>query len=270
MAFIYSHRGRLHYESIGEGKPIVLIHGFTNFGLSWAQQVPLLVHSGYRVILPDLYGHGLSQPAEQVTTVSDLAEGILALLDHLSVERTVICGLSLGGMVAQQLAIDWPARVEALIIANSRATFAEPALIEAVAGWIKLFEQPDGPRKRLQSTWANMLNESFRQSAAGRATFAAWSQALSEVPGSSLANVARGMNLFDVRHRLGSVRAPALVISGGHDKLFTPEQSREIAEGIPGAEFQLIPDAAHISSLDSPDQFNALLLGFLQAQSVAG
>jgi 3-oxoadipate enol-lactonase len=265
MAFVNTKNGRLHYETLGEGRPIILIHGFTNFGLSWAQQVPELVHSGYRVILPDLYGHGQSQPAEHVLTVPDLTYGIVALMDQLAIDNAVIGGLSLGGMVAQQLAVDFPQRVEALIIANSRATFAEPGLVAAVSGWIDMFLQPDGPRKRLQTTWPIMLNESYRQSAAGRATLAAWTQVLSTVEGSSLANVAKGMTQFDLRDRIGTIHVPTLVISGEHDKLFPPVTSREVADGIPGASFQVIAGAAHISSLDSPDAFNALVRQFLCA-----
>jgi 3-oxoadipate enol-lactonase len=83
MAIFESRRGDLHYELFGAGRPIVLIHGFTNFGLSWSPQLSALVHAGYRVILPDLHGHGASQPATALCTVEDLATDMVALLDHL-------------------------------------------------------------------------------------------------------------------------------------------------------------------------------------------
>jgi 3-oxoadipate enol-lactonase len=106
----------LHYEDVGAGRPILLIHGFTNYGLSWAHQLAALVHSGYRVILPDLYGQGASSPAAALCTVSDLAADMVGLLDHLGAGSVVLCGLSLGGMVALQMAIDQPNRVASIIL----------------------------------------------------------------------------------------------------------------------------------------------------------
>jgi 3-oxoadipate enol-lactonase len=266
MPFYDSDKRRLNFETIGTGKPIVLIHGFTNYGLVWTPQLSSLVHRGYQVILPDLAGHGRSEPATAPTTVRDFARDIGALMDRLQIERATLCGLSLGAMVAQQMAIEQPGRVDGLILANSRATFADARYEGVIAGWIQLFEQPDGPRKRLQSVWPIMLNEAFRASTAGRATLAAWSDVLGAIPGTSLSNVARGMTSFDLRDRLREIRVPTLVIAGEQDKLFPPAETREIADGIPGARFEVITGAGHLSSLDSADAFNALLCAFVEAQ----
>jgi pimeloyl-ACP methyl ester carboxylesterase len=83
MVVLKSARRHLHYEDVGAGRLILLVHGFTNYGLSWAPQLAALVHSGYRVIIPDLYGHGASSPATALSTVSDLAADMVGLLDHL-------------------------------------------------------------------------------------------------------------------------------------------------------------------------------------------
>jgi pimeloyl-ACP methyl ester carboxylesterase len=99
MPFFQSRGMKLHYETAGSGRPILMIHGFTNHGMVWTQQITDLIHAGYRVILPDLAGHGLSQVAEKTTTVDDLTLDMVNLLDHLGVGQTSVCGLSLGGMV---------------------------------------------------------------------------------------------------------------------------------------------------------------------------
>lgn len=265
MAIFPSGRGPLHYEALGAGRPIVLIHGFTNYGLAWAPQLPALVHTGYRVILPDLHGHGASQPATALCTVADLAADLAALLDHLGAGPAVLCGLSLGGMVALQMAVDEPGRVAGLIVANSRSSFTGPEMAAIVDGWLALFRQADGPLKRLYATWPALANEAFRESSAGRAVLDAWARVLAAVPGDSLCHVAQGMLRFDRRGRLGAVRAPTLVISGEHDRLFSPAQAREIADEIPSADNVVIPGAGHLSSLDSADRFNRLLLDFLAA-----
>lgn len=264
MPFFVSRGRRLHFEILGEGRPILLVHGFTNYGMAWAPQLPALVYSGYRVILPDLDGHGLSAAAEAVTTVTDLARDAAALLDHLAVQRAVLCGLSLGGMVVQQVAVDAPDRVEALIVADSRPNADTPELRQAVAEWTSLFEQPDGPRRRLAATWPHLVNQSFHDSASGRAAFRAWEAVLARIPGTSLSNVARGMTSFNVIDRLATATARTLVISGAEDKLIAPEHSRSTAALLKGAEFQVIPGAGHISNLDSPAEFNDLLLRFLE------
>jgi 3-oxoadipate enol-lactonase len=263
MAIFESGRGDLHYESLGAGRPIVLLHGFTNFGLSWAPQLSALVHAGYRVILPDLHGHGASQPATALCTVPDLVTDVVALLDHLGAGPAVLCGLSLGGMVAQQMAIDRPDRVAGIIVANSRSSFADPELTAIVDGWITLFRQHDGPLKRLQATWPTLINEEFRQSSSGRAVFEAWARVLTRLPGSSLCHVAHGMTRFDLRGRLAAIRVPALLIGGEHDRLFSPNHAREIGNEIAGSACAVISGAGHLSNLDSSDQFNRLLLDFL-------
>ncbi|RKP53273.1 alpha/beta fold hydrolase [Pararobbsia silviterrae] len=251
---------RLHYFTCGIGRPVMLIHGFTNAGMTWMQQIPALTFAGYRVIVPDLRGHGLSDPATAVATVEDLARDLIALLDDLELDRSAICGLSLGGMVAMQLALDYPDRVDKLIVANSQASFAMPELESVVDGWIKLFAQPEGPLKRFEATWPAMLNGAFRESAAGRAAFESWSLLAKRTSGASLSHIARGMRYFDVSERLAEIRQPTLVVAGDEDRLFPVQNVRSISESIPNAEFELIQGAAHISSLDSPDAFNRLLL----------
>ena len=267
----YTSRGiKLHYEVAGDGPPVLLVHGFTNYGMVWATQAAALVHSGYRVLMPDLAGHGLSGVAAEVTTVADLARDMVVLLDELGIGRVAICGLSLGGMVAQQMAVDHAGRVSAMLVADSRAENA--GMRAAVEGWIDAFEGAGGPLARLEKTWAALVNERFRSSPTGEATLALWHTVLSKVAGRSLANVARGMNAFDVTAALPHVRLPTLVVSGSDDKLIPTHLSRRTAELVPGARIEVIEGGGHISSLDSAAAFNQLMLDFLSeaAASVSG
>jgi 3-oxoadipate enol-lactonase len=263
MPLFQSQRGHLHYEQLGTGRPVLLIHGFTNYALAWAPQLAVLVHAGYRVILPDLHGHGASAPATALCTVADLATDMVALLDHLAIDNAAVCGLSLGGMVALQLALERPDRIAAAVVANSRSAFVGPEMTAMVDGWAGLLLQPDGPLKRLHATWPMLANEPFRSSATGSAVFDAWARVLARVPGSSLCHVARGMNQFDLRGRLHGIRAPVLVLSGEHDRLFSPDHGRDINNEIAASRHIVISGAGHLSNLDSPDQFNRLVLAFL-------
>ncbi len=260
----YESRGlRLHYETAGEGPPVLLVHGFTNYGLVWAPQIAALVHSGYRAIVPDLAGHGLSAGPDTVTGVPALAADMVALLDMLGLERATVCGLSLGGMIAQQMAVDFPDRVHGIIPAATRAE--NGGMQAAVEGWIAEFEGPGGALGRLGKTYPVLLNEAYRASPAGEATLALWRIVLAKVSGPALAQVARGMLGFDVAAALPEVRTRTLVIAGEQDKLIPPALSRRIAALIPGAAYQEIPGGGHVCIVDSAAQFNALLLDFLAA-----
>jgi pimeloyl-ACP methyl ester carboxylesterase len=136
---------------------------------------------------------------------------MVALLDHLRAGPTALCGLSLGGTVVQQMAIDWPDRAAAIIVANSRSSFSAPEHAAIVDNWIGLLRQDNGPLKRLRTTWPILVNERFRESSSGRAVFEAWARVLAAVPGSSFRHVAEGMTRFDIRGRLATIRVPALL-----------------------------------------------------------
>jgi len=270
MAVFQSARGPLHFENLGTGQAILLVHGFTNYGLFWTPQLAALVHSGYRAIVPDLHGHGASKPADALCTVPSLAHDMTALLDHLAIGQAVVCGLSLGGMVALQMAVDRPDRVAGLIVANTRSSFSDPEMVAMADGWIAVFEQEQGPLKRLAATWPRLGNAAFRESAAGRAGYDVWARILARLPGASLSQVARGMTRFDLRGRLAAIAVPTLVIAGEQDLLFRADEAREIASEIPSARLAVIAGAGHLSNMDSPDQFNCLMLEFLATHFHAG
>lgn len=162
-----------------------------------------------------------------------------------------------------QMAVDQPNRISSIIVANSRSWFTGPESSAMVDAWLDLLMQKDGPLKRLHATWPTLVNDEFRESAQGRASFDAWARVLSTVQGFSLCHVARGMTQFDLRGHLAAIRVPTLVISGEHDCLFSLDQSREISGHIAGSRCSMISGAGHLSSLDSRDQFNRVLLDFL-------
>jgi 3-oxoadipate enol-lactonase len=267
MPFYQSRDMKLHYEVVGSGPAILMIHGFTNHGLVWAEQIADLLHSGYRVLLPDLAGHGLSQHADKKTAVEDLTSDMVNLLDHLGIDRVAVCGLSLGGMIAQYLAADHPARVDTLIVADSCVDSTAPDVVAAIESWIEMFEKPNGPLLRIQAVWPQMLNERYRASPTSEAFLASWKRINGKIPGFSFANVARGLQQFKSASRLKNVKARSLVINGELDRLFPSSVCQEVANQIAGANFAVIGGAGHLSSLDSPKEFNELLLRFLKGGS---
>jgi pimeloyl-ACP methyl ester carboxylesterase len=178
-----------------------LIHGSTDFSLSWSPQLSALVHAGYRVILPDLHGHGGSQPATAFCTLDNLATDVAALLDHIGAEPT---------------------------------------------GWAEWSH----------SRW-RLTGRILWQDASWR------TRVLAAGPGSSFCHVAQGMTHVDLPGGLATIRVQALLIVGEHDRLFSPDDTRKTGNEIAGSTCAVIAAAAHLSNLDSRDQFNRLLLDFL-------
>lgn len=262
MPYMPSRDGRLHYEVLGEGPPVLLVHGFTNFGMVWADQATALVYAGYRVILPDLAGHGLSSPATADTPVSALAADMVALLDHLQIDRAAVCGLSLGGMVVQELMAEHRDRIAAAIVVDSCADARSEKNVAAVTEWIRMFREPNGPLIRQAAAWPVLLQAPFRDSPSGQAFFATWRAILQNVPGTSLAHVATALMTFSARDRLPGVTTPCLVVNGEHDRLFSVSVCREIADLVPNARFAVIADGGHISTLDSSGAFTELMMAF--------
>jgi 3-oxoadipate enol-lactonase len=188
---------------------------------------------------------------------------VVALLDTLEVRAAAVCGLSLGGMVAQQLLVDHPERVTSALVASAGSNLTFPRAEQMVASWTAIWLAPDGPRRRLEATWEGLASEAYRTSPPGRAFYASWWQLLGKVSGHALASVAAGLLSFDVSVELPKVQVPVLAVAGEHDRLAGPPMVRQVAAQIPGARFEVIGDVQHLVNLERPDRFNELLLELL-------
>jgi 3-oxoadipate enol-lactonase len=255
----------LHYEMLGDGLPVLLVHGFTNYGLAWAPQLASLVSAGFRVVVPDLPGHGRSVPLQGPGTVKALADAVMGLVEALDLGPVDLCGLSLGGMVALEAALGHPQRVRHLILAATGAEFSEAPKPQLAEQWARTLEGPDGSRRRLREAWPHLVTPAFAESPAGQAVYEAWEAVLAAVPGTGLARIARLLPAFDRRPQLGQLRLPTMVVAGGADQLFPAPSLRAMAERMPDARWALLPGAGHLVNLERPDLFNRVLVGFLRS-----
>ena len=253
----------LHLTDIGTGHPVLLIHGISNFNQAWSAQSEALVERGFRVLAPDLPGHGRSAPLGQKTTVETLAQSMASLLDEMNIVRTHVCGISLGGMIAMTFALRFPDRISRLVVADSAASFNTAHHKTLTAQWRAQFLSNDGPRRRLESTWPMLVNERFRESEKGKDTYREWMVNAGSASGSSYAYVCEGMDEYDIENELRDITAPTCVIVGSEDRMLTPAQNQAFAKKIPGAQFRVIEGAAHLPNVDSAAQFNELMLNSL-------
>jgi pimeloyl-ACP methyl ester carboxylesterase len=254
----------LFYQDFGAptGEPVVLIMGWGGDHTAWAFQMPALA-SSHRVIALDNRGAGQTDQPDAPYSIAGMADDVAALLEHLGVARAHVAGASMGGMIAQELALRHPARVRTLQL---HCTLARPDaygthLVETL---LRVRARED------REEWSRAMLPWIicRKTARDRPDFVQLmlQRALDNPYPTSLVGLRRQAEAIgghDTLERLSAIRVPTLVTVGSDDILVPPAFSREIHARIPGADFALIPDAGHIHFLEQPQAFNEAMLGFL-------
>src|ERR1051326_5307586 len=252
----------LYYVESGTGDPLVLVMGFGGDHLSWGFQLSALSER-YRVIAFDNRGSGRSSAPDVPYTTRMMADDTIALMDRLGIDRAHILGVSLGGMIAQELALAYPGRVRSLQL---RCTAARPdrymlALLEN----LRLARNVAGVdlAQRAMALWLfapSTFNE--RPQFVEMMLHAASSQSY---PQSDVGFARQGDAVMshDALARLATITCPTLVSVGEEDQLAPVRFAREIARAVPHAEFHTVPGAGHAYFWEKSAEFNALCLDFL-------
>lgn len=256
---------KLRYQDIGQGEVIVFGHSYLWDSQMWQAQIEVLSQN-YRCIVPDFWGHGASDAhPDSMSSLTDYARHILALLDSLSIENFSLAGLSLGGMWAVDLTILAPQRVKKLALLN---TFVG---LEPEVNCIKynaMFAQIE-QEKRISPALAEQIAPLFFSLAsvekqAGFVT--SFQQYLMAASAEQLIEwVAIGQMLFsrvDRFDELEKFALPTLIIAGSQDRSRTPLESYLMNDTISGSQLHVLPDCGHISTLESPQQVSQLLVDF--------
>lgn len=248
------------YRDAGSGLPVVLLHAFATGHALWEPQLEALAGS-FRAVAPDLRGFGDSSDTDGLAVPMDeYADDVVALLDHLAIERAVIAGISLGGYVALSLAIRHPRRAAGLVLANTRAGADDPqwagsreALVADIlargpAAVVESYgDKPFGPRCP-PDVKARVRAMILRQRVEG------------------LASGMLGMATRpDRRAALPSIAMPTLVVSGTRDQYIPSSEGDAMHGAIRDSRFVDIPEAGHLSNADSPGAFNTALRAFLES-----
>lgn len=265
MAFFEHGRNRYYYFDAGSGAPVLLLHGLGNSGRAWSEQVVALLHLGRRVIVPDLLGHGASSAALTPVSPAEQAQALVALLDHLGLESAQVVGLSLGGMVALELAIACPQAVEVLVVAATFASMASSARQRQLDEWIAQLDQPDGCLKRFEASWPALVGRTFAASGDGLRLYQAWhAQAAQQRPRCQI-HWCEGMKTYDLGDQLQQIQAPTLVLATDGDLISPLDEARLIAASVPCAHLITFAGDSHVFNLPLAPAFNQALLDRLQA-----
>jgi pimeloyl-ACP methyl ester carboxylesterase len=255
----------MYYEIEGDGPPVVLIAGLSQDHLSWMMQVPAIVAAGYRCISFDNRDAGQTAQSPTPYTIARMADDTLGLMDAIGVSSAHIVGLSMGGMIGQEMAIAHPDRVASLTLVCTCAA-SEPETAGVVRAWRAARPHGDDVDFVLMlSAW--LFTHRFYQQAEAVQGF------LQLVRSNPFPQSAAGFQrqcdavlAHDTRDRVSQIKAPTQVVVGAEDTLTPARQSRWLAERIPGATLTVVPNAPHVLSLETPEAFNRVVLEFLQAQ----
>jgi 3-oxoadipate enol-lactonase len=253
---------RLYYEVHGDGEPLLCVHGLSCDTLAWIPQIQAFA-AAHRTVIFDNRDVGQSSMAEGGYQIADMARDALGLADELGLETFHLLGISMGGAIAQEIALQAPERVRTLTLA---ATFHDSgAYARQVA---KVWGARVRQISREQHIDELMLlnhSESFYESPemvefVRTAILNNPHPQAPEAFGRQLAACGR----HDTRDRLGTLTMPTHIIGGEHDILVPVWKSRAIAALIPGATLTVLPNAPHGLSLERAEEFNAAVLEFIR------
>lgn len=261
-----THAGRrLYYDftGAGDGDVVCFTHSLASDSGMWAEQVPVLLDAGYRILRIDMRGHGGSDPVGGDYTMEQLADDVAAVLGFLQLPKVHYIGLSIGGMIGQAFAIKhgdrllsamlcdtmpasppnaaaaWGPRIDAVKGANSVAPLADPTMDR----WFT----PDF-RGRNENRWKQIRETVAATTATGY-----------------LGCAAAIMN-FDFTQQLPSFQVPTLVVCGADDEGTPPAANKRIAELVPGGRYEEIADARHFPNVERPEIFNRIMMDWLGEQ----
>jgi 3-oxoadipate enol-lactonase len=252
----------MSYRELGEGDPLVLLHAFPLNGRMFESQMRAFSGS-HRVVAPDYPGFGRSPRTPAQPDVHYYAEGVRGLLDRLHLERVILGGVSMGGYVAFECMRFFPERICALVLANTRA---EPDSEE-------MREIRNETALRVAQEGVGVLEELQIERLLSTDTLHNDEEVVEEVQAMILENSPDGVvaALGAMRDRpdstplLGKIGVPTLVVGGEEDVISSPEVMGAMAAKIPGAHHVTIPKTGHLSNLEAPEKFNAVLSDFLKS-----
>ena len=248
----------INYEIIGDGQPLLFIHGLGSSLRDWEEQVPVFSKK-FKVITLDLRGHGQTDKPKGPYSISMFAEDIAELIKSLKVDPVHVVGISLGGAIGFHLAIDHPDITKSLVVVNMSASVPIKSLKEKQMFFLRVLIVKMMGMKKMGEVLAKRLfikpeQEELREKMASR-----WAENDKKAYLSSL----KTLKNWSVLERLQEIKCPTLVISSDED--YTPlSDKEEYTALISNAKLVVIEDARHAVSVEKPGELNTILMDFLK------
>jgi pimeloyl-ACP methyl ester carboxylesterase len=264
VSSIVTDQGIVHYEAVGRGKPIVLLHGWLGSWGCWLGTMEALAPH-FRTYALDFWGFGESDKRRESYEISDFVALVDEFMQHLGIVRAPVVGHSMGGTVALSLALSHPRRVSQVAVVGSPVDGSSLNLALRLAGvpWIAymVWHSPRLLRLgiRLFAPWIARSHAEW---------YAMLERDLSQLTLESFLWSIRSLRDTDLRDRMDAIQVPALGVYGLGDKVVDPGQAQEIANRAPRAQVAMLSHARHFPMLDEPERFTSVLLRFLTSQEL--
>ena len=261
----------LYYESHGRGEPVVLIPSTAFSCEVWKiSQMPLAENT--RLIIHDPRGCGRTTQTQKVLTINQMANDIVALLDHLDIRAAHLCGHSMGGRIALEMALNFPGHVKSLIMAASgsgQAARPGPDCIPGLPHWLVMRLVEKGFEQALREEFCDtdaFFTKDFRDKFPGRVEefFKVAYATHAKLPEYIHLIIAR--HNWEATHRLGDVNVPTLVLIGNHDSARSNHlaQAEILKNRIPRAELKVLDGQSHGFFWQSPEETNEVILDWVR------
>lgn len=253
----------LAYDDVGEGRiPVILLHGFPFDKTMWHVQLDYL-KSSFRLIACDIRGFGKSVDEESSLSMDLFADDLVKFMDNLSIDKAVICGLSMGGFIALNAMKRFPERFEALILCDT----------QCIADTAEVKEKRFLAIEEIKANGATGFNEGFIKKVFHKESLKTKKALVSQLKSIVFANsphiICQGLTALAGRAEtcsvLDKVSIPTLIICGREDEVTPLAQSEFMQENIKGSILKVIDHAGHVSNLEHPETFNKCLRDFLNS-----
>ena len=249
----------MHYSVEGpEDAPVLVFANSLGTDFRIWDRVLARIGGQFRTVRYDKRGHGLSDLGANPFDMARLGADLNALLDHLGIQSALVCGLSIGGLIAQQLGRDNPSRVRALVLCDTASKIGTPDMWQARIDAI----EKGGLKGLADAVMERWFAPVFRATRPDE--LALWRNMLVRTPAEGYAWACGAIRDADLTADAGRIAVPTLAVCGADDGATTPETVKALAASIPGAIYREIPDAGHLPCVEQPDALVEHMLGFFR------
>ncbi len=254
---------QMAYSIDGRGEPLILIGGFTMVKESWKPQIAALAEH-FQVVCPDNRGAGETIAPPGPFTIADMAADTVGLMDALGIDSAHVFGVSMGGLIAQTLALDHAARVGKVSLGCT--TYGGRHAVQPEREVMEILARASDPalpaEEAVRGRLTTLFSDRFiREQPDELEAFVQFSIRHWPTPEGAAGQLG-ALGVFNVKRRLGEIRCPVLAITGSEDRMMPAENSRLLADGIEGARHYSVDGAGHMFFLEQPDLVNRVLIEF--------
>jgi 3-oxoadipate enol-lactonase len=254
---------RIAFDTVGNGDPVICLHGIGGNRTNWHDQLPVFAAAGYRAMSWDARGYGLSDDYEGPLDFSEFAGDLLRMLDTLDIAKAHLVGLSMGGRILQDFYPDNSDRVASLVLCDTFPGYDASFTPEKREEFVRLRKKPLVEDGKEPIDIAPTVARTLLGPKASEAHFQRLVDSMAALHKASYIKTVEATTNYDKVANLPLIKAPTLLVFGNDDRLTPPKIGEQMASAIEDSELVVIDDAGHLVNIEQPQRFNGVVLDFL-------